>query len=201
MGSLFSEQFKLPSLPCRQLEEYEPLVNFCVGRDKQSDFEVNRTARKLYVAISAPQLVVLMNHGTKEVQLGPRKYPVLMGLCSVYAKPLDRMPETVKVPSDAGIYVNAIGLDLDFQGQYAEDPATGATQTLGDVLLESSLASAEQSAYLTSLSAASYAWALVLDGNTKSIEMFKRAGFKKYPPREPGGQSVMYRPAEPPPAE
>src|SRR5271157_2197530 len=49
---------------------------------------------------------------------------------------------------------------------------TEATQTLGDVLLESSLANAEQSAYLTSLSAASYAWALVLDGNTKSIEMF-----------------------------
>jgi hypothetical protein len=118
--------------------------------------------------------------------------PVLIGICGVRELPLQGMPQEVGVPDALGIYINAIGLDLDFQGHYVESERE--RRSLGTVLLDMSLAVAAHPSMLPNLDKTSYAWALVLEGNDDSSRMFKHSGFEKHPPLKPGGQGVMYRP-------
>jgi hypothetical protein len=119
-------------------------------------------------------------------------YPLLMGFCGVAENILEGMPPEIGVPERPGIYINAIGLDLDFHGFYVEDE-DGERRSLGAVLLDAALQAAADSGYLPTIDANSYAWALVREENEDSIRMFLDSGFTKHPPLEPRGQGVLLR--------
>jgi ribosomal protein S18 acetylase RimI-like enzyme len=185
LATLFAEPLQYRFTSGSDLHGYEPLVNFCCGKARRSELEVNLTARRLYCATAAAQLVVLAERQEGQDVTGN---PPLVGTCGLLLRPLQDPPGAAGASRSPGVYINAIGLDLEYKGRYVQQG--GERRTLGELLLDVAL---DVSRTLPKVDSRTYCWALVREDNRASNSIFERAGFQKYPPAEAGGQAVLYR--------
>jgi ribosomal protein S18 acetylase RimI-like enzyme len=155
-------------LEVRFLDEprsYAPLIDFCCGKGKMPEHEVNRTVRFLYADMTKMDQTpaVLENVSARDVN----GHPPLLAVCSFSVK--HPLPAQGVDPAWPHGYIVAVGTDLDAQGKKLDD-----RKSVGSALLRGAFEELKKRLDQESMP---YVWATIKTNNDKSARLLDRHGF------------------------
>ncbi len=101
-------------------KEYPPLVNFCCGKERVEEYEVNTQVHRICAGIaSAGWIAVVLEKPSEKDATG---HPSLVGVCCVTNSVLPGVPG-VEDGSEGG-YIGALGTDLRYRKHLLDDGQT-----------------------------------------------------------------------------
>jgi hypothetical protein len=161
-------------------KEYPPLVDFCCGKARLEEHEVNRTVRRIYAGLTEMQQVsvVLEKHSGRDCN----GHPPLIGFCGVATGVLQGLPGAAEA---AGAYIVAFGTDLAYRGHVLEDKIMRP----GNALLDGALKTIET---LFGGPPMAYVFAKVKPTNKGSKQLFDEHCFEDM--GNQGGEHILLRP-------
>lgn len=160
-------------------KDYPPFVDFCCGKSRMEEHEVNRTVRRLCAGANEMQQVpVLLELASGQDVNGD---PPLIGVCGVATGTLQGVPGAAE---PGGAYIVAIGTDLAYRGYVLEDQATRP----GNALLDGALKTIET---MFGGPPMAYVFAKVKPSNTASKRLFDEHHFDDM--GNHGGEHVLLR--------
>jgi hypothetical protein len=161
-------------------KDYPPFIDFCCGKDRLEEHEVNRTVRRLCAgATEVQQISVILERATAQDANG---HPPLVGVCSVATGVLQGVQGIVGAE---GAYIPAIGTDL----AYRKHVLDGSRIRPGNALLTGALKTIET---MFGGDLMPYVFAKVKPPNRGSKTLFDEHGFEDM--GNQGGEHILLRP-------
>jgi hypothetical protein len=164
VGELAGDKLEVRFL--EEPDDYAPLIDFCSGKGKMPEHEVNRTVRFLYAGTTKMDQTpaILENVSAQDVNGHPR----LLAVCSFSTE--NPLPVLGVDPAWPHGYIVALGTDLDAQGRKLDDGET----TAGSALLRGAFEELKKRLGKESMP---YVWATIKTDNDKSARLLDRHGF------------------------
>jgi hypothetical protein len=159
---------------------YPPFVDFCCGKDRLEEREVNQTVCRIYGGAAEAQWIAVILERPGEKDVGG--HPSLVGVCGVMTGALDGVPG-VDAGSEGG-YIGAFGTDMRYRKHLLDD---GKTRP-GNALMRAALEAIQA---MFGGEPMSYVFAKVKRTNSASRRLFDEHGFEDM--GNPQGEHVLLR--------